>query len=550
MPKRLKVGELYAGIGGLSIAIEWAFDAEVLWQMDLVNERIRTRQWPNARQIARDVRTLSNADGELTATGRTFIEGCAGIDILGAGFSCQDLSTAGTGDGFEGRRTGPTYRATLHFIDVLRPQFVVLENVPALLSKHRAKIEEDLGRLGYAVTWIKVRALDAGAPHKRARVFVVAELGGKSFGVLEAKSGALDVRPWATALAADGNGPGSNQNTTSLELQARTWPTPTASNPNEGEPSEAFEARKQRMLDEGGRPIPDPISQAARTWPTPTAKDANASGSRLFDSKAHAGTSLTDAIRPDRTVAEDRSRPWPTPCARDHRSAGGLTHTKGGTTLNDEAMTADAGERNWATPAATDYKSAEQGQRIGQIGDQTGRSLTPQPRHVMWMYAHASKASRSEALRLLREDNGAETLRKALGGQGSIQEAEVLRLLLRWLGHPEAVSDTGGNRKAGKVPAKRPLRSLRHGGDARHSSRRRGSIEQLANELADALRKLPHPPPLADGQGDAGTVALFHLRESGEGPRSLLEALSALAEMGDPLMVGTNQHSAARRATD
>ena len=67
--------------------------------------------------------------------------------------------------------------------------------------------------------------------------------------------------------------------------------------------------------------LPKVRAVAAAGWPTPTAGDAGASGSRTLDTNAaHPGTSLTDAVRPDRTVAT-----WPTPKSRDWRSGLG-TH--------------------------------------------------------------------------------------------------------------------------------------------------------------------------------------------------------------------------------
>lgn len=273
------LGSMFAGIGGLDLAVEWTFEASSVWQLDIAAERVRSRHWPNTAQVVLDVERLSDGDGDLTARGRRRIEGLGPIDILAAGFSCQDLSVAGSHSGFGGKKTGPTYRATLQFVEVLRPGVVVLENVPQLLTQHRSKVEQDMGAIGYACTWIRARAGDAGAPHLRRRVFVVCERDQEvGLGVLDASREAAGViRPWPTPIAADsrgvlahGPGPGAGE---PLNQAVRPWPTPTASNPNEQEDPENFRRRSEGLVERGSRPLSEPLGQAVRNWATPAATD-------------------------------------------------------------------------------------------------------------------------------------------------------------------------------------------------------------------------------------------------------------------------------------
>lgn len=209
----MKVGSLFSGgVGGLDIAVERAYDAETVWQLDLVGADVRRRHWPDALQIEADVTQVDPAD--LPA-----------IDILCGGFSCVDLSCAGQGAGLdEGSRTGPTYRAMLRFAAALRPDVVVMENVPALLSQWQGRLEEDWWALGYGLTWVPCMALDAEAPHRRARVFVIAERG-HGRGVLEVDTSKRwdgDRQPWPTPTARDSQASG-----TSPEAQAEGWFTLT-----------------------------------------------------------------------------------------------------------------------------------------------------------------------------------------------------------------------------------------------------------------------------------------------------------------------------------
>lgn len=87
--------------------------------------------------------------------------------------NCQDISFAGKGAGLAGERSG-LWSEYARIIGELRPQFVIVENVSALLSRGLGDVLGDLAALGYDAEWHCVRASDVGAPHRRDRVFVVA----------------------------------------------------------------------------------------------------------------------------------------------------------------------------------------------------------------------------------------------------------------------------------------------------------------------------------------------------------------------------------------
>lgn len=225
----MRCGSMFAGIGGLDLAVEWALGATPAWQLDLTGHEVRSRHWPGVEQVVGDVRQVNPAT-------------LPRVDVLCGGFPCQDLSVAGTGAGLEGKRSG-LYVEVVRFVRALRPGLVVLENVPGLL-KYRERLESDLGALGYGLTWVRARALDAGHPHKRARVFVVAELGATGRGVLDAdRSGewsgdairpdrVVAERPWATVLASEDKGRRTSiarrGNPDLLSEQVRPWATPSA----------------------------------------------------------------------------------------------------------------------------------------------------------------------------------------------------------------------------------------------------------------------------------------------------------------------------------
>ncbi len=118
------------------------------------------------------------------------------VDLLVAGFPCQDVSLAGSRRGLrEGTRTG-IWSEVARAIDQLRPGWVYLENVHGLLSaaadgylepcpgclgddpakpvlRALGAVLGDLAALGYDAEWASLRASGAGAPHRRERVFIL-----------------------------------------------------------------------------------------------------------------------------------------------------------------------------------------------------------------------------------------------------------------------------------------------------------------------------------------------------------------------------------------
>ena len=97
----------------------------------------------------------------------------AGIDIITAGFPCQDISYAGKGAGLEGARSGLWFDA-LDTICMVGPRFALLENVPALLNRGMGEVLGGLAEGGYDAQWGCISAADVGANHLRKRIFILA----------------------------------------------------------------------------------------------------------------------------------------------------------------------------------------------------------------------------------------------------------------------------------------------------------------------------------------------------------------------------------------
>lgn len=158
--RKLTFGSLFAGIGGMDLGLERA-GMECKWQVEIDerNQRTLRKRWPDARQHD-DVRTFPP-------------KGKWQVDLIAGGFPCQDISNMGQRVGIEGERSG-LWREFSRIIRVLRPRFVVVENVAALLGRGFGTVLGDLANLGFNAEWGLFPACAFGAPHPRERVFVVA----------------------------------------------------------------------------------------------------------------------------------------------------------------------------------------------------------------------------------------------------------------------------------------------------------------------------------------------------------------------------------------
>lgn len=96
------------------------------------------------------------------------------IDVLSAGFPCQDLSSSGSGAGLDGERSG-LYFQVERLIGEIRPRKIWLENSPNLVHNGLERVLRGLASLGYDARWGIVGADAAGAGHARERFWLVAD---------------------------------------------------------------------------------------------------------------------------------------------------------------------------------------------------------------------------------------------------------------------------------------------------------------------------------------------------------------------------------------
>lgn len=138
------------------------------WQVEIdpAARSVLANHWPDVRRFE-DVRQVGAAN-------------LAAVDLVCGGFPCQDLSVAGKRAGLDGERSGLWFEFH-RIVAELRPQWVVVENVPGLLSssggRDFAVILRGLAELGYLPAWRVLDAQHFGVPQRRRRVFIVASLG-------------------------------------------------------------------------------------------------------------------------------------------------------------------------------------------------------------------------------------------------------------------------------------------------------------------------------------------------------------------------------------
>ncbi len=96
------------------------------------------------------------------------------VDMVVGGFPCQDISTAGRGEGIqEGNRSGLWF----DFERVIRdmgPRYVFVENVPAITLRGLDTVLGGLAELGYSACWQMLSASSVGASHQRKRFWLLA----------------------------------------------------------------------------------------------------------------------------------------------------------------------------------------------------------------------------------------------------------------------------------------------------------------------------------------------------------------------------------------
>lgn len=161
----LTFGSLFSGIGGLDLGLERAGMA-CRWQVEIDDyaQRVLAKHWPDVPRF-RDVREVGGHNLEP-------------VQLICGGFPCQDISAAGKRAGIDGERSG-LWTEFARVVREIRPRFVLVENVAALLARGVGRVLGDLATGGYDAEWDCLPAAAVGAPHLRDRLFLVAHADGE-----------------------------------------------------------------------------------------------------------------------------------------------------------------------------------------------------------------------------------------------------------------------------------------------------------------------------------------------------------------------------------
>lgn len=157
----MTVGSLFAGIGGFDLGFERA-GFEVKWQVEIdpFCRAVLAKHWPDVRRYE-DVRT---------------VDGLEPVDVLCAGFPCQDISSNNQYKrGIGGEKSG-LWRQVVRVVRLLEPKptYLVLENVSDLLVRGMGVVLRDLANVGFDAEWECLPAAVFGLPQPRWRVLIVA----------------------------------------------------------------------------------------------------------------------------------------------------------------------------------------------------------------------------------------------------------------------------------------------------------------------------------------------------------------------------------------
>ncbi|WP_371671239.1 DNA cytosine methyltransferase [Streptomyces sp. NBC_00289] len=158
----MKILELCAGYGGLGMAVAPLIGGRIAYVAETAPgpSAVLAVRHPDAPNLG-DIREIDWAQlvGE--------------VEVITAGFPCQDISIAGNRVGIRGTRSG-VWVNVLDAIRVIRPRVAFLENVSNLRTRGLEVVLADLAEIGYSARWVCVRATAASSPHLRDRWFCIA----------------------------------------------------------------------------------------------------------------------------------------------------------------------------------------------------------------------------------------------------------------------------------------------------------------------------------------------------------------------------------------
>jgi DNA (cytosine-5)-methyltransferase 1 len=155
----MKFLSLFAGIGGFDLGLE-RVGMQCIGQIEInpFCQRVLAQHWPDVKRIG-DIRDVKETEFGT-------------VDLICGGFPCQPFSTAGKRKGKDNDRY--LWPEMLRVIEAYRPTWVIGENVAGIVSMALDNVLFDLEGIGYSVQTFIIPACAVGVPHRRDRVWIVA----------------------------------------------------------------------------------------------------------------------------------------------------------------------------------------------------------------------------------------------------------------------------------------------------------------------------------------------------------------------------------------
>ena len=160
--KPLTMLDTFAGIGGFSYAahkLVGGFETTQFVEIDPFCQKILKKHFPTV-PCHDDIKTFSAIPGQY--------------DVITGGFPCQDISVAGRREGITEQSRSGLFYSLMRVICMVRPRFVVMENVAAILNNGLDIVLGELSEAGYNAEWSIISASSLGASHRRSRWWCVA----------------------------------------------------------------------------------------------------------------------------------------------------------------------------------------------------------------------------------------------------------------------------------------------------------------------------------------------------------------------------------------
>jgi DNA (cytosine-5)-methyltransferase 1 len=187
------------------------------------------------------------------------------IDVVSGGFPCQDISSAGKGAGINGSKSG-MWSHMARIIGEVRPRYVYVENSPMLVIRGLGTVLGDLAALGFDARWGVVSAADVDAPHKRDRIWILADSNNSRIKRGERKSQTsikeAVANPGEIRLqCAQANGDMGGKRSTISSLDCKWWnqepgQTPREIEPDMGRVAHGLASRVDRLKAIGNGQVP------------------------------------------------------------------------------------------------------------------------------------------------------------------------------------------------------------------------------------------------------------------------------------------------------